>query len=316
MKPIRTTRATAAAITLAVMSLLARAPAPLFAADASPTAAEFARLQAEVTRLQQEIREQRQLLMNLMQADQQRYDVLLQLVRSLGGGAGAGAGVNIPAMPAVPALGGGSAGAGAPAATAEPSSGGQVGTVSGKVSLPAGAGEAYVYIEGLRGGAGSRGRVVEIRQRDKQFSPQVAVVPVGSKLVFPNADTVFHNVFSSTPGHAFDTGSIKGGEASRPVPLSKPGHLEIFCNIHRKMRADVLVVPNGYFAKVGSDGSFELPGVPAGNRRLVLWAPGIKTAAQQVEITAKGASVRLTAQPEPTQPHLNKHGQMYGSYED
>lgn len=316
MKRIRTTRATAAAIMLAVMGLAAPAPAPALAADASPTAAEFARLQAEVTRLQQEIREQRQLLMNLMQADQQRYDVLLQLVRSLGGGAGAGAGANIPSMPAVPPLAGGGAGAAAPAATAEAAAGGQVGTISGKVSLPAGTGDAYVYIEGLRGGPGNRTRVVEIRQRDKQFSPQVAAVPVGSKLVFPNADTVFHNVFSSTPGHAFDTGSIKGGEASRPVPLSKPGHVEIFCNIHRKMRADVLVVPNGYFTKVGADGSFELAGVPAGNRRLVLWAPGIKTTTQQVEITAKGASVRLSAQPEPTKPHLNKNGQMYGSYED
>jgi plastocyanin len=317
MKRIRTTRATAAAITLAmalVMGLLAAAPAPAFAADASPTAAEFARLQAEVTRLQQEIREQRQLLMNLMQADQQRYDVLLQLVRSLGGGAGAGA--NIPSMPAVPPLASGGAGAAATATPAEAGSAGQVGTISGKVTLPAGAGDAYVYIEGLRGGAGSRSRVVEIRQRDKQFSPQVAAVPVGSKLVFPNADTVFHNVFSSTPGHAFDTGSIKGGEVSRPVPLSKPGHLEIFCNIHRKMRADVLVVPNGYFTKVGTDGSFELSAVPAGSRRLVLWAPGIKTTTQLVELTAKGASVRLSAQPEPTKPHLNKHGQMYGSYED
>jgi plastocyanin len=304
---------TAAAIALAVVCGIGPfAPAPAAAADASPTAAEFSRLQAEVARLQQDVREQRQLLLNLMQADQQRYDVLLQLVRSLGG---AGAAANIPAMPAVPPLAGSGAATGS-AASAGDAAAGQVGTITGKVTLPANAGEAYVYVDGLRGGAGSRSRVVEIKQRDKQFAPQVAAVPVGSKLVFPNADTVFHNVFSSTPGHAFDTGSIKGGEASRPVPLSKPGHVEIFCNIHRKMRADVLVVPNGYFAKVGADGSFELPAVPAGSRKLVLWAPGIKTLSQQVEVTAKGASVRLSPQAEATKPHLNKHGQVYGSYDD
>ncbi|HET6283549.1 MAG TPA: hypothetical protein VFH73_21510 [Polyangia bacterium] len=312
MNRIGTTLATATAIALVVACVLGPlAPAPVSAADAAPTAAEFARLQADVNRLQQDIREQRQLLMNLMQADQQRYDVLLQLVRSLGGG---GAGVNVPTMPAVPPLAGG--GGSAPSSTStDIASAAQVGTISGKVTMPAGAGEAYVYVEGVRGGPG-RSRTVEIRQKDKQFLPQVAAAPVGSKLVFPNADVMFHNVFSSTPGHAFDTGTIKGGESSRPVPLSKPGHVEIFCNIHRKMRADVLIVPNGYFAKVGADGSFELPSVPAGNRRLVLWGPGIKTTSQQVELTAKGASVRLSAQPEPTKPHLNKHGQVYGSYEE
>lgn len=283
---------------------------PAAAQGAPPSAAEFARLQAEVARLQQDVREQKQLLLNMMQADQQRYDVLLQLVRSLGP---AGAAVNVPSMPALPPSVTG--GARPPAPGSEEASAAQVGTISGKVTMPAGIGGAYVYVDGLRGGP-ARARTVEIQQKDKQFSPPSVVVPVGSKLVFPNVDTVFHNVFSVTPGLAFDTGSIKGGDRSRPVALSKSGHLEIFCNIHRKMRADVLVVPNGYFTKVGNDGSFELPGIPLGTRKVVVWAPGIKPAAQQVEITPKGATVRLAPQADPAKPHLNKNGQVYGSYDD
>jgi plastocyanin len=290
-------------------------PGPAGAADPAP-AGDVARLQAEVTRLQteltqlrQDLREQRQLVMNLMQADQQRYDVLLQLVRGLGA-----TGATLPPMPPMPTPGGTGGGAAKPAGE-QVAAAAAVGTVSGKVALPVGVGEAYVYVEGLKGGPG-RTRQIEIKQKEKQFFPPVVAVPIGSKAIFPNVDTISHNVFSMTPGHAFDIGTIKGGGTSKPVTLSKPGHVEVFCNIHRKMRADILVVPNGYFAKVGADGSFELPGVPAGTRKVVLWAPGIKRTSQQVEVTAKGASLRFAAQADPTKPHLNKMGQVYGSYDD
>ena len=149
-------------------------------------------------------------------------------------------------------------------------------------------GEAYVYVDGLRSSA--RGHTVEIKQRDKQFAPRVSVVPLGTKLVFPNQDTVIHNVFSTAPGNSFDLGSVKGGETSPPVVLLKPGPVEIFCNIHSKMRADVLVVPNNHWTRVAADGSFSLSGVPVGTRKVVLWSPTLKPMSQQVEVTAKGGT--------------------------
>ena len=147
-------------------------------------------------------------------------------------------------------------------------------------------GEAYVYVDGLRSSA--RGHTVEIKQRDKQFAPRVVVVPLGTKLVFPNQDTVIHNVFSTAPGNSFDLGSVKGGETSPPVVLLKPGPVEIFCNIHSKMRADVLVVPNNHWTRVAADGSFSLSGVPVGSRKIVLWSPTLKPVSQQVDVTPKG----------------------------
>ena len=53
-----------------------------------------------------------------------------------------------------------------------------------------------------------------------------------------------------------------------------------------------------------------------GQRRVVLWGPNIKPAAQEVEVTAKGASVSLSAEPGPARPHFNKRGQAYGSYDE
>ena len=51
-------------------------------------AADVARLQGEIDRLKQELADQRQLILQLMQAEQQRYDVVLKILRA-GGGAGA-----------------------------------------------------------------------------------------------------------------------------------------------------------------------------------------------------------------------------------
>jgi plastocyanin len=285
----------------------------LAANAAAPGAPDLANLQAEVARLQQEMREQKQLMLQLMQVDQQRYDMLLQIIRSSQGGSPpVGALPSMPSLPGTavppPATPGGSD-------AAEKAIKGTSGNISGRVRLPKDAGDVYVYVDGARG-TPVRGKVFEIKQKEKQFAPRVAVVPVGTRLSFPNLDAVFHNVFSKSPGNAFDLGGIKAGEKPGSVVVSQPGHVEIFCNIHSKMRADVLVVPSGYYAKVRPDGSFELPSVPIGTRKVVLWGPSLKPASQRVDVTPGGASVSFAAELEPARPHTRKDGQPYGSYDE
>ena len=286
--------------------------APLPARAAGDTAADVARLQGEVDRLKQEVADQRQLILQLMQAEQQRYDVILKYLRS-GGGADASA-LPPPPSPSSMAVAPRSGAAGETGKDAGVS-GHEAATVTGKVRTSGGPiGEAYVYVDGLRSSA--RGHTIEIKQRDKQFAPRVVVVPLGTKLVFPNQDTVIHNVFSTAPGNSFDLGSVKGGETSPPVVLLKPGPVEIFCNIHSKMRADVLVVPNNHWTRVAADGSFSLSGVPVGARKIVLWSPTLKPVSQQVDVTPRGGTVTFASEAVSVRPHLNKRGQAYGSYDE
>jgi plastocyanin len=283
----------------------------MLAANA-PATTDVAALQADVVRLQQELREQKQLLLQLMQVDQQRYDMLLQIIRTNA----AGGPLPVSGMPALP-------GAPPPKPSESTSEAAEKaikqtatsGTITGHVRLPANAGDTYVYVEGTRGASG-RGKVLQIEQKDKQFVPRVAVVAVGTRLSFPNLDAVYHNVFSRSAGNAFDLGGIKAGEKPGSVVVSQPGHVEIFCNIHSKMRADVLVVPSGHYAKVRPDGSFELPGVPIGSRKVVLWSPTLKPTSQRVDVTPDGASLTLAPELEPARPHTNKFGQPYGSYDE
>jgi plastocyanin len=280
---------------MAVASVLALPGATARADDA-----EVARLRADVARLQSEMRELRQLILQTVQNDQQHFEMLLKLVQS-GGTASA------PMPPSSP-----SEVASAPLAPSLP----ETATINGKVKVEGGElGDAFVYVEGLRP-VTVKNREFEIRQKDKRFVPSAAVVQIGTRITFPNYDTVIHNVFSSTPGNAFDLGTVKAGDKTQPVVPLKPGAIEIYCNIHAKMRADLLVVANQHWAKVQPDGSFSIAGVPVGQRRVVLWGPRLGPAAARVDLTGRGAMVNLTATPAAGKPHLNKVGQAYGSYAD
>lgn len=273
---------------------------------AGPTAAEFARLQNEV-------REQRALIIQMMQNEQQRYDMLLKLIQ---GGVGGGPGIVLPPSDASAAAGDKAAASPAGKARAAAPAEARRSFVEGKVTTSGGdLGDIYVYVDNLKTPP-IRGKTVEIRQENKQFIPRLAVVQAGTSVVFPNFDTVYHNVFSSSPRNSFDLGSYRAGDKPRTVTLTTPGVVEIFCNMHQKMTADVLVVPNNLYTKVKADGTFRLENVPVGARKLVAWGPNAKPAHTKVEVGASGAQATLTVEAEGPKAHTNKLGQAYGSYRE
>jgi plastocyanin len=269
-----------------------------------PTWAEFERLQAEV-------REQRQLLIQIVQTEQQRFDMLMRLMQGSGSGA--------PAVPPSALLESHDA-RGSTLATTAPRTSEPVrhlGTVEGKVNVPGGdTNDLYVYVDDIRAPV-ARGRSIEIKQENKQFVPRVAVVTAGTTISFPNLDPVFHNVFSNSARNSFDLGSYNAGDKARSAVFSAPGVVDIFCNMHQRMSAHVLVVPSKLYARVNRDGTFKLENVPAGARTLVAWSPSLKPAQQRVEVQSGGAS-RATFEMEYTdnKTHTNKFGQPYGSYKE
>jgi plastocyanin len=274
-----------------------------------PTRTEFSKLQSEV-------REQRQLIIQMLQTEQQRYDMLLKLLAGQGGGA------NLVPAPAAAAT----AGAEPPAddlglkhpehVRSAPAPEHRTAPLDGKVAFTdGGSGDVYVYIENVRT-TPAHGRALEVKQEGKQFMPRVAVVQAGTTVTFPNFDTVYHNVFSNSPRNSFDLGTYQAGEKPRSVTLTGSGVVDIFCNIHQKMTAKVLVVPNPLYTKVRADGTFRIENVPVGQRRVVAWSPGAKPSAQKIDLAPGGGSVSFALQREDPAAHLNKFGQAYGSYRD
>jgi plastocyanin len=298
---------------------VAFAPLSVIAADKEksaeappPTAADFAKLQREVS-------EQRALLIQMMQVEQQRYDMLLRLLQSGGQLPSTSAlppPVPLPGTPPATASTSPSGGTGAPSGKSGGGTAERSGTVSGRVEARGGdLKEAYVYVDVAKGSS-ARGHTLEIKQKDKQFWPSTAVVQRGTSVSFPNMDAVFHNVFSTSGRNSFDLGSYRSGDPARSVVLTTPGVVEVFCNIHSKMNANILVVPGPLFAKVGADGSYRIENVPVGARRIVAWSPNAKAVQQKIEVGSGGGQANFTLEFESTKAHLNKLGQPYGSYKD
>ena len=157
-------------------------------------------------------------------------------------------------------------------------------------------------------------RNAEILQKDRSFVPNVLVVQKGTRVAFPNADPFLHNVFSPSTTHPFDLGSYRQGDRAGAVRLFHPGVVEVLCNMHAKMRANVLVVPNHHHVKASGDGSFRLENVPVGSRQLVAWTPDAKPVTESVTLTAAGANVKFSLQVESTPPPMDKLGKVRPAY--
>jgi plastocyanin len=154
---------------------------------------------------------------------------------------------------------------------------------------------AVVYIAGpVAGAPEARPSGLELAQRGEAFRPTMVVVPVGARVTFPNGDNLFHNVFSYSRPKRFDLGRYPRGEA-KTVVFDKPGYVKVLCEVHKWMRAGVLVVDNPYYAVVEASGRVKLDGVPPGRYTLVLET--FDRRAQAIVDVAPGVTARVTLAP-------------------
>ena len=289
-----------ALMTIAVATMLCAAP---------PTAKEKQAFEKgyavgkDIAKLQEDVAELKAIVEKLVKLDRQRDALLRKLI--------AGESVELPATvevtPPSPSTGSTPRPAKAPAKKKR-------GRVTGKITTPPGMGPAYVYINNA-GGRPVKGRVATIKQKNRKFAPRHLVVQRGTTVVFPNEDSIYHNVFARDPKASFDLGIYRAGDKPRSYTFSKPGEIDVYCNMHKNMHARVLVVPNRMYTRVAADGTFTLPRVPAGRRELVAWAPGAKAESVIVRVTGdRPASANLTLTAAPFKQHTNKLGKPYGSY--
>ena len=149
--------------------------------------------------------------------------------------------------------------------------------------------DAVIYVESPATeapGSAPPGRP-RLAQRGQAFEPRVVVVPVGGTVDFPNLDPIYHNVFSVSPARRFDLGKYPRGQ-SRTVTFTKPGLVNVFCDIHADMAAFILVVPNAAWTRATAEGTFELSGLPAGHYKLHWWHPDFAAGEADVDVPAAG----------------------------
>jgi plastocyanin len=144
----------------------------------------------------------------------------------------------------------------------------------------------------------------EISQSQRQFHPRVTLVTTGTRVSFPNFDTVRHHVYSFSTIKTFEL-KLYAGVPGIPVIFDKPGVAVLGCNIHDSMAAWVVVSDTPWAARSPAGGHARIEGVPPGNYKLRTWHPGLPadTEPPPVAVTV-GASdaevmVRLPVKVEP-----------------
>lgn len=116
----------------------------------------------------------------------------------------------------------------------------------------------------------SRDAVVD--QVDKEFTPRVNAILVGTPVVFPNHDNVRHQVYSFSKAKRFEL-PLYAGIPAQPVMFDTPGVVVLGCNIHDWMVGYVYVSESPYFAKTGSSGKVTIGDLTARVYQVRVWHP-------------------------------------------
>ncbi|MBT9597232.1 MAG: methylamine utilization protein [Vitreoscilla sp.] len=139
---------------------------------------------------------------------------------------------------------------------------------------------------------------IEIVQEGRRFVPAVTVVPVGTKVQFPNRDSVRHHVYSFSPARKFEL-RLYVGKPANPVEFDRAGVVVLGCNIHDAMVGWVIVSDTPWYAKTPASGQASLADVPTGAYVLRAWHPDLPAGSNGVEqpvtvgTSALALSVRL-----------------------
>ena len=97
----------------------------------------------------------------------------------------------------------------------------------------------------------------------------------GTLLEIKNDDPVLHTTHPYLGGrHWFNIARQKKGEqgdTSRPRPFRLPGVVEFNCDVHKWMKAYVVVHTNPYIASSDAKGMIALDAIPPGEYAYVAW---------------------------------------------
>lgn len=126
-----------------------------------------------------------------------------------------------------------------------------------------------------RGARRERIEIVGNRMR-----PAFLTVQKGDSVEFVNRDSVYHELFSLSPGEPVTArlGKADSGDQARTVfSLEQTGTTHFFCRIHNKSYARIEVVETPYLQMVDPGGRFQFVGLASGHWKLRLAAPAAET---------------------------------------
>lgn len=135
-------------------------------------------------------------------------------------------------------------------------------------------------------------RVLLTFARDS-LGPVATVAKVGAWLEIWNADSVFHQPFSRSPAAPFEGRSVRPN-AGTALRLNGRGLIQIFCQLHDRESAEVLVLGSGAWTRPDTTGAFRFPRLKPGHYVIRSWHPRLGEQKVPLEVERSGpVSVEL-----------------------
>jgi hypothetical protein len=182
-------------------------------------------------------------------------------------------------------------------------------TLAGVVAMKDGSnpgGRVVLYVESVPPDTGTRDRkAFAFTIHSHHLEPAVMAVVKDDSVRFLNPEAQEHSIFSKSGANEFQLGPKKDTLLGTKI-LGFRGAVHLQCDLDEGLSADLLVLPNTFFAIAGPGGAFKIDGLPKGERNLTAWEPNGGTVSQVVKC-AGDTTVQLTLEPKaaPVRKHLD-----------
>ncbi len=146
-------------------------------------------------------------------------------------------------------------------------------------------GNIFVYVKGVSGNFPAPSEAAVLDQKGCKYVPHVMGVMVGQTFLIKNSDGLLHNVHSLPKVNQSFNRAMPAAVTEAEYTFDKEEFMfKIKCDVHPWMGAYVGVMTHPFFDVTGTDGKFEISGVPAGNYEIVAWHEKLGTKTSTVTV--------------------------------
>ena len=149
----------------------------------------------------------------------------------------------------------------------------------------------FVQVKNAPQGSAASTEPVVIDQKGCRYEPHVVGVMVGQPVQFKNSDGILHNVHGlPKENREFNIG-MPPTLLEKDQVFNKPeAHFPVKCDVHPWMKTYIAVMTHPYFDVSGTDGMFEISGLPDGSYEIEAWHEKLGTQSASVTVSGGAAS--------------------------
>ncbi len=131
--------------------------------------------------------------------------------------------------------------------------------------------EVVIYLKKVPGHFRAPKKHARLDQKFLQFTNRLLPILKGTTVDFTNDDPVYHNVFTNSELNKFDLGRKGKGETVSIKFKKAEVPVKVYCELHPKMKAYILVLSNPFFTSATPGQTYEIKGIPSGTYKVVAW---------------------------------------------